>query len=138
MNIQLDIDGLTKIEKRDRKKYNDYGREPMSAKLKQHTVAQTRNRQLVQRALAAYFADEAKDFERQFAATVGLYYFGEEPCRFGEDEPHNIDDDVLIMGGIYGQVDNSRKLPIVTINNGEENIAKYRYNPKSDKLSRIR
>ena len=143
MDIQLDIDGLKICNKRF-KKHNGYSRGPMSAEIEKRVMTLAKNDQILRRAVSAYFAEEANYAEKIFAKHVVDYNMDSAGLDF-EWALEKIHDEIPItLSEIYGRIDTSKKMHIVSLyangsegSGGGEFRAKYRYNPKSDKLSRI-
>jgi len=165
MDIKLDLDGLVSVQKRWKRHnpYNeDYG--TMDAKTTEAVLIMAKDDVLLYRALSAYFADKAKDAEEILAGYVAEHHFGipHKDVPFlqpGADS--RVRGEIPIEGGpieLWGEVDATKKMSIITVTVNrqmststdhrtdpptkkevwkEKVLAKYRYNPKADKLSRI-
>lgn len=164
MDIKLDLDGIAEVQKRW-KRHNpddeDYG--TMDAETAEAVLIMAKDDRLLYRALSSYFADKAKNAEEIFIGYVAQHHEGVPHKDVPFLQP-GADSRVravipVVTHEVWGEVDASKKMPIVKLfanyveseqfhYEGEKKIlvhrkerekllAKYRYSPKADKLSRI-
>lgn len=138
MGMQLDLDALRKCQKRFQKQ-NNCARPPMDADAANRVLIMAHDDHLLRRALSSYWADLANDPASVFWRFLADY--SQSGDDFDWAELGDVRGEIPIMDGqLWGQIDDSKKLPIVHLygeNLGQGFGAKFRYNPKSDKLSRI-
>ena len=137
MDIQFDLNGLASTQRRF-KKHNGCSREPMCAELEKRVMTLAKDDRLLRRVVSAYFRDEANNAEKIFAKHVVDY--NENGADFDWAVPKRRQLIPIMRQELWGEVDASKKMSIVKLfaDEDRELLAKYRYFPKSDKLSLIR